>query len=299
MRTGPAGRGRRLRRAARRRPPRRGARAVRRAGRRRGGDLDARARLVRLERRRPRADPARHRRGHPRRGLRRAGPARHRRRATPRPSGAPSAGSAPTSPAGYAAASRWPRRSARCWPATRSPSTPPSSCACRPAGSPRPVQARIPLTVGTANSTLLRWAGAHADVVGLTGFGRTLADGHQPRGALAGRPDRGAARAASRPARPAGTTPPALEALVQHVAVTDDAEAAAASGRGDRPDRRRAAGHAVRADRHAWTRSSRRWRRTTPLGRHPLRGTAGALDPLAPLLPRLAGKELDFEHARQ
>ncbi|WP_238454014.1 hypothetical protein [Micromonospora sp. ATA51] len=32
--------------------------------------------------------------------------------------------------------------------------------------------------MGTANSTLLRWAGAHADVVGLTGFGRTLADGH-------------------------------------------------------------------------------------------------------------------------
>ena len=43
---------------------------------------------------------------------------------------------------------------------------------------PRPVQPRIPLTVGTANTELLRWAGAHADVVGLTGFGRTLPDGH-------------------------------------------------------------------------------------------------------------------------
>lgn len=44
--------------------------------------------------------------------------------------------------------------------------------------SPRPVQDRIPLTLGTANSRLLRWAGEHADVVSLTGFGRTLADRH-------------------------------------------------------------------------------------------------------------------------
>src|SRR4030088_1935390 len=43
---------------------------------------------------------------------------------------------------------------------------------------PRPVQEQIPLTIGTANSVLLRWAGAHADVVGIAGFGRTLPDGH-------------------------------------------------------------------------------------------------------------------------
>ncbi|WP_369334329.1 LLM class flavin-dependent oxidoreductase [Nonomuraea deserti] len=47
--------------------------------------------------------------------------------------------------------------------------------------SPMPVQTRIPLTLGGSNSRLLRWAGAHADVVGLTGFGRTLADGHNLR----------------------------------------------------------------------------------------------------------------------
>ncbi|RQW86692.1 LLM class flavin-dependent oxidoreductase [Micromonospora globispora] len=89
---------------------------------------------------------------------------------------------------------------------------------------PRPVQARVPLTIGTANSTLLRWAGAHADVVGLTGFGRTLADGH--RHDVRWRADQIEAQLAHVAAGAAGRTePPALEALVQQVAVTDDAEA--------------------------------------------------------------------------
>ena len=92
---------------------------------------------------------------------------------------------------------------------------------------PRPVQDRIPLTIGTANSQLLRWAGTHADVVGLTGFGRTLADGH--RHELRWRIDEIEAQlqhvadgAAGRDDRPQ------LEALVQIVVVTDDVEAAAA-----------------------------------------------------------------------
>ncbi|MDG4799493.1 LLM class flavin-dependent oxidoreductase [Micromonospora sp. WMMD980] len=92
---------------------------------------------------------------------------------------------------------------------------------------PRPVQDRIPLTLGTANSTLLRWAGAHADVVGLTGFGRTLADGH--RHEVRWRADQLDAQLAHVTAGAAGReAPPALEALVQHFAVTDDAEADAA-----------------------------------------------------------------------
>ncbi|MFJ6196243.1 LLM class flavin-dependent oxidoreductase [Micromonospora sp. NPDC092111] len=92
---------------------------------------------------------------------------------------------------------------------------------------PRPVQRRIPLTVGTANSTLLRWAGAHADVVGLTGFGRTLADGH--RHDVRWRSDQIEAQLAHVAAGAAGRDdPPALEALVQQVVVTDDAGAAAA-----------------------------------------------------------------------
>lgn len=97
--------------------------------------------------------------------------------------------------------------------------------------SPRPVQEHIPLTMGTANSTLLRWAGAHADVVGLTGFGRTLADGHRHEARW--RTDQIEAQLAHVAAGAAGRdTPPALEALVQTVAVTDDAEAAAAEQAG-------------------------------------------------------------------
>ncbi|MGN9890778.1 LLM class flavin-dependent oxidoreductase [Micromonospora sp. L31] len=93
--------------------------------------------------------------------------------------------------------------------------------------APRPVQDRIPLTMGTANSTLLRWAGVHAEVVGLTGFGRTLADGHAHdvrwrADQIEAQLDHVAAGAAGR------DDPPALEALVQRVVVTDDAEAAAA-----------------------------------------------------------------------
>ena len=93
---------------------------------------------------------------------------------------------------------------------------------------PRPVQARIPLTIGTANSRLLRWAGAHADVVGLAGLGRTLPDGyaHEVRWREADIEAQLAQVAAGAAGR---DTPPELEALVQRVVVTDDAEAAAAS----------------------------------------------------------------------
>ncbi|GAA3347879.1 LLM class F420-dependent oxidoreductase [Amorphoplanes nipponensis] len=83
---------------------------------------------------------------------------------------------------------------------------------------PRPVQQRIPLLIGTANSRLLRWAGGHADIVGLTGFGRTKADGHQheARWRLAD------IDAQVELARAGGDA--VLEALVQLVEVTDDAD---------------------------------------------------------------------------
>jgi hypothetical protein len=89
------------------------------------------------------------------------------------------------------------------------------------------VRRRIPLTLGTANSAMLRWAGAHADVVGLAGLGRTLPDGymHDVRwreADIEAQLARVAAGAAGR------AEPPVLEALVQLVAVTDDAEAAVA-----------------------------------------------------------------------
>lgn len=93
--------------------------------------------------------------------------------------------------------------------------------------APRPVQRRIPFTLGTANSAMLRWAGAHADVVGLSGLGRTLPDGHRHdvRWREADIEAQLACVAAGAEGR---AEPPVLESLVQHVAVTDDAEAAAA-----------------------------------------------------------------------
>lgn len=89
---------------------------------------------------------------------------------------------------------------------------------------PRPVADPVPLTVGTANTTLLRWAGANADVVGLSGLGRTRADGysHDVRWTTAVLDDQVAAVSDGALGR---SRPPALEALVQVVQVTDDVEA--------------------------------------------------------------------------
>ncbi|MFE9847255.1 LLM class flavin-dependent oxidoreductase [Streptomyces sp. NPDC005576] len=92
--------------------------------------------------------------------------------------------------------------------------------------APRPVQHRVPFTFGGGNTALLRWAGAHADVVGLSGLGRTLPDGHTHEARWDGADidrqvdliEQGAAGRAEAPAR---------EALVQLVEVTDDAEGAA------------------------------------------------------------------------
>ncbi|MFG1722403.1 LLM class flavin-dependent oxidoreductase [Micromonospora chalcea] len=164
---------------------------------------------------------------------------------------------------------------------------------------PRPVQDRIPLTVGTANSALLRWAGAHADVVGLTGFGRTLSDGH--RHEVRWRTDQIEAQLAHVAAGAAGRdTPPVLEALVQHVAVTDDAEADAAplAAKLDLTvDELLATPFALvgTADEivAAVAGHERRWGVTHFAVR------AGAVAPLTPLLPRMAGKALDFEPARK
>ncbi len=89
---------------------------------------------------------------------------------------------------------------------------------------PRPLQGRIPLTIGGAHAHLLRWAGAHADVVGLSGFGRTLADGHSHE--VRWRADQLEAQLQHVADGAAGRgEPPQLEALVQLVAVTDDAGA--------------------------------------------------------------------------
>ncbi len=85
---------------------------------------------------------------------------------------------------------------------------------------PRPVQSRVPLLVGGNNSRLLDFAGASADVVALSGLGRTLPDGHRHEVKWSGEQideavQRVDAAEAGRSARPV------RQALVQVVSVTD------------------------------------------------------------------------------
>jgi len=84
---------------------------------------------------------------------------------------------------------------------------------------PRPVQEPVPLLFGGGNTRLLRWAGEHADIVGLSGLGRTLEDGHSH--TVRWRPDEIDAQVALVGGKP-------IEALVQMFEITDDAEAALA-----------------------------------------------------------------------
>jgi probable F420-dependent oxidoreductase len=82
-------------------------------------------------------------------------------------------------------------------------------------GPPR-VRERIPLLFGGGNSRLLRWAAENADLIGLSGLGRTLADGHSHETRWRGSDiDEQVELAGSKP----------VEALVQHVEITDDAGA--------------------------------------------------------------------------
>ncbi len=78
---------------------------------------------------------------------------------------------------------------------------------------PRPVQQKVPLLIGGGNSRLLRWAAGHADLIGLSGLGRTLADGH--RHETRWRSDQVDAQIELCGGKPA-------EALVQRFEVTDD-----------------------------------------------------------------------------
>lgn len=92
---------------------------------------------------------------------------------------------------------------------------------------PPPVRDPIPLMVGGNGTRVLQFAAQHADVVGVTGLGRTLADGH---GHEVDWSPSGLRRIIEiiRSAVDAAGSHPQLEALVQHVEVTDDASAAAA-----------------------------------------------------------------------
>jgi probable F420-dependent oxidoreductase len=81
---------------------------------------------------------------------------------------------------------------------------------------PRPVQQPVPLLIGGGNTRLLGWAADHADLIGLSGLGRTLDDGHTHE-------VRWHTAQVDAQVELAGGKP--VEALVQRVEVTADAGA--------------------------------------------------------------------------
>lgn len=91
--------------------------------------------------------------------------------------------------------------------------------------APRAVQQPVPMLVGGTSSTLLRWAGAHAQAVGLTGLGPTGSDGHTHPVSWSSRQLERHLTAIADGAQLANRPIPALEVLVQAVEVTHDAAA--------------------------------------------------------------------------
>jgi probable F420-dependent oxidoreductase len=91
--------------------------------------------------------------------------------------------------------------------------------------TPRPVHDRLPLLIGGNGPRLVALGGRVADIVSLTGSGRTLADGHRHE------VDWSEVATSRRVDLVRGAAPdsggPVLDALVQHLAITRDRAAAA------------------------------------------------------------------------
>jgi probable F420-dependent oxidoreductase len=92
--------------------------------------------------------------------------------------------------------------------------------------APRPVKQPVPLLVGGNGATVLRFAAREADIVGLSGLGRTLEDGHRHEVRWR-RHEIEESVELVRKAADAAERSPSFEALVQVLEITDDAEAAA------------------------------------------------------------------------
>lgn len=91
--------------------------------------------------------------------------------------------------------------------------------------TPRPVQEAIPLLIGGNGAQVLRLGARCADIVSMSGTGRTLADGHSHEVDWSG------AAIDERVAIVRGESPsqqPVLDALVQHLAITEHRDATAA-----------------------------------------------------------------------
>lgn len=91
---------------------------------------------------------------------------------------------------------------------------------------PRSVQDSIPVLIGGNGTSLLRFAAQHAEIVGVTGLGRTLADGHRHTVDWSPEGLRRIADIINSATTPTGRTPQ-IDALVQHVEITDNTTAAA------------------------------------------------------------------------
>lgn len=90
-----------------------------------------------------------------------------------------------------------------------------------------PAGGRVTLAVGGGHPVILKAGARHADVVSLSGLGRTLADGHHHEARWSAADLARQVRLVEDEARRAGTRP-VIEALVQVVRVTCDRAAAAA-----------------------------------------------------------------------
>jgi probable F420-dependent oxidoreductase len=147
---------------------------------------------------------------------------------------------------------------------------------------PRPVQSHIPVLFGGGNRRLLRWAKDNADLIGLSGLGRTLADGHTHEARW--RPEQIDAQVESLQGK-------TLEALVQHLEISDDPEPALMErfgGTGLTADDLRQAPYILAGTEDEIVAAVREHRRRWGITRYAVRPPA--LDVLAPLLPKLAAE---------
>ncbi len=92
---------------------------------------------------------------------------------------------------------------------------------------PTPVRNPIPLLVGGNGDRVLRFASRNADIVGITGLGSTLADGHRHEVDWSHSAVEGIIQTIRSASDHRDGSPPEIEALVQAVVVTDNASASA------------------------------------------------------------------------
>jgi probable F420-dependent oxidoreductase len=145
---------------------------------------------------------------------------------------------------------------------------------------PKAVQEKVPLLFGGGNTRLLRWAAANADLIGLSGLGRTLADGHSHEVRWRGSD-------IDAQVELAGDVP--VEALVQQIVLTDDAGsfwAGKAADTGVPENELRQSPYLLAGTGDEIVAAVREHERRWGITRYAVRGEA--LELLVPLLPRLS-----------